>query len=72
MCISVVVVLIVYAEPGAFDLDLLQAALADSGLSLEAFERTLRQLHDQRQRRPVDALHVGRRRIYRRRQHRYQ
>jgi AraC-like DNA-binding protein len=37
-------VLMVYAEPGAFDLDLLQAALTDSELSLEALERTLRQL----------------------------
>lgn len=37
-------VLMVYAEPGAFDLDSLQAALADSELSLEALEHTLRQL----------------------------
>ena len=34
----------VYAEPGAFDFDSLQAALADSERSLEALERTLRQL----------------------------
>eukprot|EP01132_Coremiostelium_polycephalum_P013947 gene13947-16964_t len=37
-------VLMVYAEPGAFDFDSLQAALADSERSLEALERTLRQL----------------------------
>ena len=37
-------VLMVYAEPGAFDFASLQTALADSELSLEALDRTLRQL----------------------------
>jgi len=37
-------VLMVYAEPGAFDFASLQSALADSELSLEALDRTLRQL----------------------------